>query len=251
MGARIPAVSTPHGFMTTRWSLVMATRGGSDASRRALDELCATYWFPLYVHARRSGLGEADAQDLVQGLLADLLERGGGLDGADQGKGRFRTYLLGALRHHGTSEARAGRALKRGGGSVVSLEAARADGSVATRYQGMSLDDLSPDEAFDRAWALELIRSCKDQLRAEYEARGRLAVYEALEDILDGGSGARTYAERAEELDCSLGALKVTAHRLRRRMGELIRAEVAGTVSDPMDVEAELSLLIEALGASS
>lgn len=237
--------------MTTRWSLVMATKGESEDSRRALAELCADYWFPLFVHARRTGLGEADAQDMVQGLLADLVERGGGLDGADPDRGRFRTYLLGALRHHSGAEARAGRALKRGGGAVVSLEAARLDGSVAARYRGLSVDDLSPEEAFDRAWALELIRSCKERLRGEYEARGRLAAYEALEDTLDGGQGAKTYAERAEELDCSLGALKVTAHRLRARLGELIRAAVAETVSDSKEVDAELGLLVEALSVGS
>ncbi len=237
--------------MTTRWSLVIATKGGSDESRKALDELCGAYWFPLFVHARRSGLGEADAQDLVQGLLADLVERGGGLDGADPAKGRFRTYLLGALKHRGSTEARAARALKRGGGVVGSLEAASADGSIAARYRGMSVDDLTPEEAFDRAWALELIRSCKEQLRGEYEARGRLAVFEALEDTLDGGSGAKTYAMRAEELDCSLGALKVTAHRLRARLRELIRAAVAETVSDPEEVDLELSLLVAALSVGS
>lgn len=237
--------------MTTRWSLVIATKGESEESQRALAELCEAYWFPLFVHARRSGLREADAQDVVQGLLTDLVARGGGLDGADPEKGRFRGYLLGALRHYMGGEVRAGRALKRGGGAVLSLQAAGAEASVAARYRGLSVDDLSPEAAFDRAWALELIRSCRDRLRSEYEARGRLAVFEALEDTLDGGQGAKTYAERADALDCSLGALKVTAHRLRTRLGELIRAEVAETVSDPRDVDAELGLLVAALSVGS
>ncbi|MEM8712886.1 MAG: hypothetical protein AAGG01_18195, partial [Planctomycetota bacterium] len=195
--------------MTTRWSLVLQSGAESGEAKRALDELCAAYAHPLLVHARRSGMGEEEASDAVQGFLVQLLERGG-LEGADPSRGRFRAYLLGAFAHFTRSEARAARTLKRGGGeAVVSLDAA-----ALRSYDEAAYRDLSPEAAFDRAWAHEVIRAARMKLAREYESRGRGPIFAVLEDTLDGGAGGATYAERAAALDCSTGAAKVAAHRM-------------------------------------
>ncbi len=236
-------------FLTTRWSLVLSTRGRSVEAKRALDELCVGYWFPLFVHAKQGGLSDEEARDTVQGFLAALLE-GRGLDGAVPEGGRFRSYLLGALRHFSLAQHRAQRAAKRDGGQIASLGSPAAPMDVAEaakRYDGTSSAQLSPEEAFDRAWAQQLIAAATARLRAEYEERGKLAVFTALEDTLDGSPGAHTHAQRAAAIGCTIGAVKVSAHRLRARLGELIRAEVSHTIQEPDALEDELKLLIQAL----
>lgn len=239
-------------FRTTRWSLILSTRGDSTEARRALDELCVAYWFPLFVHARQSGLSDDDARELVQGFTAQLLERGG-LDGAAPEEGRFRAYLLGAMRHYSASVHRASRTARRDGGTIQSIGGAGLPIDVsdaAARYDGSRTGDLTPSEAFDRAWAEQVIAAARARLRMEYQERGKDAVFVALEDTLDGGSGTRSHEARAAEIGCTVGAVKVSAHRLRARLGELIRAEVSHTLDQADDLEDELSLLIQALRAS-
>ena len=236
-------------FLTTRWSLVLSSRGSTVEAKRALDELCVAYWFPLFVHAKQAGQSDGDARETVQGFIAQLLE-GGGLDGAEPSGGRFRAYLQGALRNFSMNQRRAGRAAKRDGGPVESLGSPTLPmelAEAARRYDGSRSAELSPEDAFDRAWAEELIGAATSRLRGEYEERGKGLVFETLEDTLDGSSGALTHAERAAAIGCTVGAVKVAAHRLRARLGELIRAEVSHTIERPETLEDELGILVRAL----
>lgn len=233
----------PSSFRSTRWTLVAAARGGTDEARRALGELCEAYWYPLYARARRRGLGDEEALDLVQGFLASLLEKGD--LGGSTIQGSFRAWLLGALAHHESGRARHERAERRGGGRVLSLEGVT---GAAERYRAEGEDGCAPDTLFERAWALEVLAAARRRLEEEYEQRGRGPLFAALEDTLDGGAGARSHGQRAEALGCSLGAVKVAAHRLRRRLGELVRAEVAEQVTDPARVDDEVTHLFRALG---
>ncbi|WP_145194730.1 sigma-70 family RNA polymerase sigma factor [Planctomycetes bacterium Poly30] len=236
-------------FLTTRWSLVLSSKGKTVEAKRALGELCTAYWYPLFVQAKRGGPSDEDASDVVQGFITSLLE-GGGLEGAEPSGGRFRSYLRGALRHYVLNLHRASRAARQDGGPVQSLNndafpAGLAD--AARRYDGSRSADLSPEEAFDRAWAQELIHAAKERLRSEYEGRGKALVFEMLEDTLDGSPGKQTHADRAATIGCTVGAVKVASHRLRARLGELIRAEVSHTIEQPGDLNEELAVLIQAL----
>lgn len=220
-------------FRTTRWSLVVASRTDAPEGRKALDELCEAYWYPLYVYLRRAGTDDAEARDRVQEFIADALEggaAGGQFDGADPERGSFRSYMMGAIRHHAANGRRAENALRRGGGRVTSLDLTDPGHAAAERF-GRSTHTRTPEQEFERAWALELIERAMAMLGAEYTQRGRQAVFEALRDTLDGSGGSRTHAERADALGCSVGAVKVNAHRLRQRMGDLLREEVRQTVA--------------------
>lgn len=249
----LPDMTFPSSFMTTRWSLVLAASPSSPESGRALGELCVAYAQPLLVHGRRSGLDENEANDAVQGFLAQLLDRGG-LAGADPGRGRFRAYLLGAFSHYLRSEARSARTLKRGGGAasgsldVLATAAGGVDALGLRHYDDRAYRDLTPEAAFERAWANEVVRVSVEKLREEYLGRGRLKSFEALQDTLDGGTGGASYSERAEVLGCSTGTVKVAVHRLRARLGELIRLEVADTLGGDQDLGDEVDLLFRALG---
>lgn len=241
----------PARFLTTRWSLVAAARGtegDAATARRALSELCEAYWYPLYVRARRQGRTDEEALDLVQGFLAGLLEDG--QLGGGEVQGPFRSYMLSALRNHERNGARAAATLARGEGATLSLDVDAVRGA-AERYAAESGATEEPDAAFERAWALAILEAARHKLRGEWEARGRGAVFTALEDTLDGGDGARTHAERAEQLGSTVGAVKVAAHRLRQRLAELVRAEVAELVEDPAQVDDELTHLFACLGGKS
>lgn len=236
-------------FHTTRWTVVLAAGSDAPEARAALDELCAAYWYPLYAFLRRDGHADEEALDLVQDFVAALLE-GRSIDGADPERGRFRAYLIGALRHHTQNSRRAASAVKRDGGQVTSLDLTRPHHEAARRYDPSAAnEDRSPEQEFERAWALELIARATLRLREEYESRGRAEVFGALEETLDGGEGDRSHAERADELGCSVGAVKVAAHRLRQRLGELIRDEISQTVAGADGIDAELQALCAALGS--
>ena len=219
--------------------------GGADPGRArvALEELCATYWFPLYAYARRGGLAPEEAEDCTQGFFARLLDRGD-LARVEVTGGRFRSYLLVALRRYIAGERERERALKRGGGTrVVSIDLERAERRVALEIP----DRETPERAFERAWAQSLLARVFATLRIEYASRGRERVFDRLEpDLLGGGSAAERRAV-ASELELTDGALDVARHRLRRRFAEALRAEVAETVLDAADVDGELAALMEHL----
>lgn len=230
------------GFPTTRWTLVVAA---GDPQRRearsALASLCANYWYPLYAWLRRRGYSPDEAQDLTQEFFMRLLE-GRYLDRANPEKGRFRAFLLTSLKFFVADEKDRDRALKRGGGAVVSLEIS----SGEERYQREPAHDETPERIFERRWALSVLDRVVEKLRDEFVQHGRPEHFDRLKVFLLGKADA-PYAALAREMNTSEGALKVAIHRLRKRYRDLFRQEIADTVADPAEVESELRYLASVL----
>jgi RNA polymerase sigma-70 factor (ECF subfamily) len=232
-------------FAATRWSLVLSAHAGEpEAAERALEELCRTYWYPLYAFVRRQGRDADEADDLTQSFFARLIEKRW-LAAATPEKGRFRTFLLTALSHFLANEWVREHRLKRGGGHrFVALDAATAE----ERYLLEPAETATPEVLFERRWALTVLENAFAALEAESRATGRHELFHALRPHLSGDPDAATFAATAPGLGLSEGALKVAAHRLRRRYGELVRAEIGRTVDDdPATVDLELRHLREVL----
>jgi DNA-directed RNA polymerase specialized sigma24 family protein len=234
----------PGRFATTRWSLVLdAGDAESPNARQALEALCRQYWYPLYVFVRRQGVEATAAEDLTQGFFAMLLERGD-LGKATPERGRFRNYLLVALKHFLANERDRAAALKRGGQRVTfSLDAAAAEG----RYAFEPADAEDPEALFRRQWALTLLDLVQQRLREEYVAAGNEALFARLQPLLTGERPDDTYRAIAEELGISAGAVKTAAHRLRQRFGERLREEITQTVAAEEEVDSEIRELLGAL----
>jgi RNA polymerase sigma factor (sigma-70 family) len=233
--------------MTTRWSLVLAARGSDARATLALDELCRAYWYPLYAYVRRSGVPVHEAEDVVQGCFARLIEQRD-LQAVAPARGRFRSFLLAAIRHHLSHRRAHDRALKRGGGRVL-LEVDFGDADRRLEVEARGIDD--PERAFELAWARELLRSCVEELGQQYAASGRGAVFEVLKPELQRVGDATDYAAHAERLGLTPGAVKVAVHRLRARFGECLRTRIAATVGSEAELEDELSALLRALSGSA
>jgi len=232
-------------FAATRWSLVLSAHAGDpEAAGQALEELCGTYWYPLYAFVRRQGRDADEARDLTQSFFARLIEKRW-LAAAAPEKGRFRTFLLTALSHFLANEWIRERRLKRGGGhQFVALDAATAE----ERYRLEPADTATPEVLFERRWALTVLENAFAALESESRASGRQALFNALRPHLAGDPDADAFAATAPSLGMSEGALKVAAHRLRRRYGELVRAEIGRTVDDgPAAGDVELQHLREVL----
>ena len=230
-------------FHTTHWSMVLHARGDSAGAQAALAKLCAAYWYPLYAFVRRQGLGEHDAQDLTQEFFARLLQKGW-LGDVERERGRFRSFLLAAMKHFLANEWDRSRAKKRGGGvATLALDAMSAE----TRYRHEPADTQTAEKLFDRRWAMTLLDQVLARLRAEMLAAGKLADFDALKFCLSGEKTA--YAEVARTLDMSEGAVKVAVHRMRERYRALLRAEVAETVAGPEEIEDELRALLAAVSS--
>lgn len=229
-------------FATTHWSLVLAAgQGVEPKATEALEELCRAYWYPLYAFLRWQGHNVDDAQDLVQGFFCHLLERGI-LHVAEPGRGRFRSFLLGALKHFVSDITKKVEAQKRGGGqSLISLDWADAEG----RFQREAADEAAPDRLFERRWATTLLDRALDRLRAECAAGKRGAQLKQLQEFITGEKGPVSYADAAANLGMSLSAVKSAILRMRRRYHELVREEVGHTVSSLDDVEDELRYLLQ------
>lgn len=229
-------------FATTHWSVVLAAgQGVEPKAAKALEELCQAYWYPLYAFLRRNGHTVEDAQDLVQGFFCHLLERGI-LQVAEPGRGRFRSFLLGTLKHFVSDETKKVEAQKRGGGqSPISVKWAGAEG----RFQREPADEASPDRLFERRWATTLLDRALDRLRAECAAGERSEQFEQLQDFITGEKGPVSYGQAADRLGISLSAVKSAILRLRRRYHELVREEVGHTVSSLGEVEDELRYLLQ------
>ena len=233
-------------FVTTHWSVVL-TAGRSDTTRAraALEQLCRNYWQPLYAYVRRTGHSREEAEDLTQEFFARLLAQNT-VARADPARGRFRSFLLASLKHFLANEWEKARAQKRGGGAqVIPLEFDTAE----TRCVQPAAPGDTPDRAFDRQWALALLDVVLGRLRQEYSDSGRDDLFVALKDTLSGGRAEIPYRELGGRLGMSEGAVKVAAHRLRRRYRELLREEIANTVAGPEEVEEELRELFAALSA--
>ena len=239
-----PAPEAAAGFATTRWSLVRAANQAPVASARgALEELCRTYWYPLYAYARRRGHEPADSEDLTQGFFAQLLHRDD-LAKADPARGRFRTFLLTAFQHYLINEHARAHARKRGGDQVAwQLEMTQAE----VRYGSEPSDQRTPERIFERRWALDLLERVRRLVRDEYAATGKQLLFERLEGTLTGGAADAPLARIALELGMSDSAVRVASHRLRRRYGERLREEIAQTLDDPTAVDDEIRELFVAL----
>jgi RNA polymerase sigma-70 factor (ECF subfamily) len=224
------------GFPVTRWSLVADAAGEAEVP---LEALCRQYWQPVYAVARLSGNDVETAKDLTQGFFAKLLEKGWLAD-ADRGKGRFRTFLVTALKRYMVNEWHREHAAKRGGfAATVPLDAELAERIGANDASRQ----LSPDELFDRRWALALLDAALRRLEAEYSE----AEFARLKDCLTAGRGEIEYGKLAENLATTEGAARVAVHRLRKRYRALIREEVARTVSNETEVDHEMRALMDAL----
>lgn len=241
---RQPTEVHPLQFRTTQWSLVLsAAHDDTPGAQTALEQLCRTYWYPLYAFLRRSGHQAADAEDLLQSFFASLIERDW-LVTADPARGRFRSFLLVCLKRFVGGEARKAAAQKRGGRSVIlSLD----DGNAAQRYAAEQTEGLAPDEVYDRRWALTLLEQAWDRLREECHATGKLPLFEHLRAAQDEGPDAPSNTTLAASLKLTESALKSALFRLRTRYREVLRQEVAQTVSHPREVDDEIRHLLQIL----
>ena len=224
-------------FPPTRWSIVVAAQ---DDSAAALEHLCRVYWPAVYSYSRRAGDGEEDARDLTQGFFAMLL--GKHLLGAvNPEKGRFRSWLLAAFSNYSRSEWRAANRQKRGGGQPgFSLDAPAENDWMFDLPDGA----LAPDEAFDRKGVESLLRRVLARLRDEFAASGRAPLFDVLKPFLTSPRGEMPYAEAVAASGLSDSAVKSAIHRMRQRYAVLLRDEVAQTVGNPEEVEAEIRWLL-------
>lgn len=228
--------STSH-FVTTHWSAV-ARAGGLDepSAHAALCELCQTYWHPLYAFLRRRGKSPHDAEDLTQAFFERLLDKNY-VASARAEKGKFRAFLLTALKAFMANEWDKQHAARRGGfHSHVSIDHAAAE----ARFDAGLADRLQPDAVFERQWAVTLLENVMAQLARDYINTGRAALFERLRPCVGRSEKARPYAEIARELNLTEPAVKTAVHRLRARYREILRGEIAKTVTSPEEVEDEL-----------
>jgi RNA polymerase sigma-70 factor (ECF subfamily) len=238
------ASGAPAVFVTTHWSVVLtAARSDSTQAREALGHLCRLYWYPIYYFVRRQGYPVHDAQDLTQEFFARLLEKHW-IASADQSRGRFRSFLLMILKRFLAGEWHKAHAQKRSGGpacELLPLDAAE------TRYSREPADPCTPEDAFEKQWALTLLENVMGRLRADYEQDGRGLLFETLKPCLMGSRESQPYTTLAAALGMSEGAVKVAVHRLRERYRDQLRVAIAGTVAEPGDVDAELKHLFRVL----
>jgi RNA polymerase sigma factor (sigma-70 family) len=236
-------------FHTTRWTIVMrAAQSQAPGGESALAQLCRTYWYPLYIFARRRGYSPDDAQDLTQSFFLHLLEHRA-LAGVHRLKGKFRSFLLASFQNHLSDQADHARRIKRGGGrEFVQLDAEEAE----QRYHLEPVEYLTAEKLFDARWAITLLAETLNRVRQEYANEGKTSIFEALRVFLDPANtrAPPSYDEVADQLQVSTGAVKTLIHRLRKRYTALLREEVGRTVSDPAEVDDEIHALCESLIAS-
>jgi RNA polymerase sigma factor (sigma-70 family) len=243
---RATGQSTQNGsaaFTTTHWSVVLAAQGESAAAKAALEKLCRTYWWPLYGFVRRQGYKPEEAQDLTQAFFARLLERRD-LETVRQERGRLRSYLLASIKNFLSKARHREMAVKRGEGRpMISLE----DLLARERADQEPAQKLSADRIYERRWALTLLEQVLVRLRAEYEAAGKLPLFDRLKELLTRESGEPSQATIAAEMRMTENAVKQAFHRLRHRYRQLLHEEIAHTVAVPEDVEDELRHFIAVL----
>lgn len=236
--------SGPRWFATTHWSVVLnAAEHSSPQAESALDNLCRSYWYPLYAYVRRRGYGPDDAAELTQEFFAQLLAKKL-LHGVDPTKGRFRSWLLGVMKHFLAHEWVRARAQKRGGGQpLFSLDEIEAE----QRYHLEPIDQSTPENSFDRQWAYTVLERAAANLRSEYESSGKLALHNVLKGHLSPEDAAQSYEATAARLGLTVGAVKSAIHRLRQRYHQLIREEIAQTVTTSSEVDEEIRYLLEVI----
>ncbi len=234
----------PGSLPTTHWSLVLATgRRSAPQAHQALEMLCGTYWPSVYAYVRRRGINATEAQDLTQAFFAELLDKDYLLQATPE-RGRFRCFLLTVCQHFLSKYWARAKAQKRGGGrQPLSLDFAATD----RRLEPLSAA-RTPEQEYERQWALALLAEVLDLLEREYTQAGKGSLLAALKPFLLGEHAGLTYAAVAEKLGMTEAAVKMAASRLRRRYRELLRQEIAQTVAGPEEVEDELKHLFTSLG---
>jgi RNA polymerase sigma-70 factor (ECF subfamily) len=238
----------PRAFATTHWSVVAAAgEGGSEPARNALETLCRAYWYPVYAYVRRKGYPPAEAQDLTQEFFAQLIARNH-FSLADRTKGRFRAFLLATLDYFLAREWRRAHRQKRGGQfRFISLD----EHPPEERYQLEPADHETPERQFLRQWALAVLKQAMSALQRECEANGKAALFQEAKSLLSGERHTAAYAQISRNLNMAEGTARVAVHRLRERYGELLRSEVAHTVTSEAEVDEELRFLFQVLGPAN
>ncbi len=234
-------------FCTTHWSAVVeAGKLGSPRADEALAELCRSYWYPLYAFIRRRGYSPTETEDLTQAFFERLLAKNYIADVSPEG-GRFRAFLLTSVKNFLANEWDRAQTAKRGGGKrVLSLDEQDPEG----RYQFEPVDRVTPEVLFEQRWALAVLEQVLARLRAEFAASNKLGLFDELKAFLSGQPAGISYAEAGDRLGMRESAVKVAIHRLRRRYGELLQAEIGKTVNDPAEVEAELRHLLSVISGA-
>ena len=231
-------------FVTTRWSRVLAARDGSEAeARQALEKLFQAYWLPLFAFVRRQGHDPDTASDLTQAYFTTLLEKDF-LKAVEPSAGRFRSFLLASLKHFLSHERDKERALKRGGGArFFSLDAQAAEAQLGRE----PAEGLTPEEIFEQQWALTVLERALERLRAASAQAGSEVLFERLRPYLTGETSRIPHREVAAELRMSEGAVRTAVHRLRKRFGAMLRAEIGDTVADPTEADDEIRYLLSVI----
>lgn len=223
--------------------MIAAGHRQTPESDTALTSLCEIYWYPLYAYVRRQGHQAAEAQDLTQAFFARVLEKDY-LQAADRERGRFRTFLLTALKRFLQNERKRATAQKRGGGRpTLSIDF----DSGEERFQRELSDDWTPERIYERRWALALLDHVLDRLEHDYTANGKEQLFKHLQAFITPTSTEPSYEELVAELGMTKGSIKVAVHRLRQRYRDLLRAEIANTVASEDDVDEELDHLLVAI----
>jgi RNA polymerase sigma factor (sigma-70 family) len=231
-------------FSTTHWSVILAAGASpSPGSQEALEKLCNTYWYPLYSYLRRRGYDAHQAQDCTQGFFAAVLQKRA-LARVGPEHGKFRSFLLASLNHFVADERDKAAAQKRGGGrETISLDVEDAE----TRYRLEPMHELTPEKLFEKSWSLTVLHNAMARLKAEFAEPGRQELFESLKPHLPAGRGPASYQDVAARLGMTEGAVKMAVHRLRARYRQLVRDEIAQTVSTPAQVDEEIRDLFAAL----
>lgn len=245
ISSRFEASAQAANFLTTQWSVVLRAGRGSDAgAKRALTLLCERYWFPLYAYVRRHKASREEAQDLTQEFFARLLQNNT-VAAACPERGRFRAFLMTALKHFLNNEWDRARTRKRGGHAKhISFDWEKGE----SRLKLEPAHAITPERLFEREWALRLLELVLEKLRVEYVAAGKARQFDVLQNFLRGERPAEGYAGAARELGQTENTVRQSAHRLRKRYREILNEEVAQTLAQPGDVDEELRDLFEALG---
>lgn len=232
--------SHPQAFPPTQWTMVISAQNDNSEERsRALEQICRTYWHPVYAYARKRSFNPQDAEDITQGFFAYLLKTDG-FGKVQQQQGKLRTFLLVSVRNFMTNDWAKRKAQKRGGGAqILSIDLKDAEDHICLK----PADELTPEAVFDRHWATAMLQTVMDRLQAAFENEGKAEQFRALKDFLALGRGERTYQEVGADLGMSEAAIKVAVHRMRKRYRELLLEEIAGTLEPGESAEGELRYL--------
>ena len=225
-------------FTTTHWTVVLEAQSESATAQEALEKLCRIYWRPIYSFVQRQGIELEEAKDITQGFFADLLEHRS-LTAVRKEKGRFRSFLLGALKHFLVDERRRTMAIKRGKGQrLIPLEELTGDESIEP------VDPVTAEQIYERRWASTVLERVLSRSKDEYRAAGNAALFDSLKELLPDEPGSPSQAEIATRLGMTENAVRQAFHRFRHRYQSLLREEIAHTVATPGDIEDELHHLI-------